>query len=75
MFFPQLVNVMLVPHAGDFLVAMFLGNYSVLVKDPSTIENILRAEGKYPERDNTFMKNFCWLFENRLQKPLSLTFL
>jgi len=46
----------------------------VLVKDPSTIEKVLRAEGKYPVRENFVSGKVSWLFENRLKKTLPMGF-
>ena len=46
----------------------------VLVKDPSIIERVLRAEGKYPIRDTTFSPNIVWLYKNRLKAAPSIVF-
>ena len=37
----------------------------IIVKDPSVIEYVLRAEGKYPRRDMVVNKRFGWLYRNR----------
>ena len=41
---------------------LLLGNKLVVVKDPDSIEHILRAEGKYPVRDPT--DGMYWLIKN-----------
>ena len=51
-----------------------LGNKMVLIKDPDSIEDILRAEGKYPRRDLTFSEGMKWLTEHRLKEPTSVGF-
>ena len=37
----------------------------IIVKDPSVIEHVLRAEGKYPLRDVVINKRLGWLYKNR----------
>ena len=37
----------------------------IIVKDPSVIEYVLRAEGKYPLRD-VINKRLGWLYQNRI---------
>jgi len=44
------------------------------VKDPATIEMVLRVEGKYPVREKLFTPNFAWLYENSFKKPPTLPF-
>ena len=43
------------------------GNF-VLVADPNALEEILRAEGKYPERDRTITPRVKW-FTNQFNQP------
>ena len=37
------------------------GNNFVMMTDLNQLENILRAEGKYPRRDNNLSPNMEWL--------------
>ena len=48
------------------------GSSIVVVKDPDTIEYVLRAEGKYPSRDDIVTKNIAWLYKNRSKQTLAL---
>ncbi len=49
-------------------------HYIVVLKDPTVIENVLRAEGKYPVRDTVFTPKFAWLFKNRGKAPITFPF-
>lgn len=33
----------------------------MVIADPNQLENILRAEGKYPARDANFTPNMAWI--------------
>ncbi len=47
----------------------------MVVKDPATIEKVLRAEGKYPIRERLFTPNFVWLYENSLKETPTIALL
>ena len=57
-------NAVLV-HAG--------GNNFVHMANPNHLETILRAEGKYPQRENNVTPNMAWIL-NKLKYPGSLPF-
>ena len=44
-------------------------NNFVMLADPNELENILRAEGKYPERDANMTPNMRWL-ATKLKYPV-----
>ena len=44
----------------------------VAIKDPDSIELVLRAEGKYPVRDFAFTDGLYWLATNKTKLPPSL---
>ena len=46
----------------------------VLVKDPSIIEVVIRAEGKYPIRDTMVSPNFAWIHKNILKRTPNMPF-
>lgn len=42
----------------------------IVTKDPASVEQVLRAEGKYPLRDTIITKNLAWLYrEVAKQEP------
>ncbi len=45
-------------------------NYMVILKDPASIENVLRTEGRYPVRDTMFSANTAWLIKHRAKAPV-----
>ena len=45
------------------------GNNFVMMADPNQLENILRAEGKYPDRDANISPNIRWL-ATKLKYPV-----
>ena len=48
------------------------GNNFVMISDPNQLENILRAKGKYPRRDNNMSPNTEWLL-TRLNYPVQFS--
>jgi len=60
--------------AIHFLLPFLGPNYMVIVKDPSVMEGVLRAEGKYPIRDTVFTPKFAWLFKHRGKEPVTFPF-
>ena len=49
-------------------VICIAGNRFVLIRDPQSIEDVLRAEGKYPDRNQTMTSGIRWLTENRAKQ-------
>lgn len=45
------------------------GKNFVYMADPNSLESILRAEGKYPRRENTQTPNMEWLI-TKLKSPV-----
>ncbi len=43
----------------------------VMVADPNVLEEVLRAEGKYPIRDKLFSPKVSW-FLNQIGRPAGL---
>ena len=46
------------------------GNNVVMMADPNELENILRAEGKYPDRDANFTESVKW-FQTKSKYPVA----
>ena len=46
-----------------------VGRDLVLIRDPDTIASVLRAEGKYPQRDMGMTDGMNWLQKNRVKIP------
>lgn len=46
----------------------YIDSNVVVLKDPNVLEYIIRAEGKYPVRDNLFSEKLAWLYRNRLKQ-------
>ena len=45
-------------------------NNFVMMADPNQLENILRAEGKYPNRDSNFTPTLEW-FQTKSKYPVA----
>ena len=44
---------------------LIIGNNNfVVMADPNHLENVLRAEGKYPVRDVNFTPRLAWIMTN-----------
>ena len=46
------------------LIFLTGNNNFVMTTDPNHLENILRAEGKYPMRDNNSLPNMEWIIKD-----------
>lgn len=51
-----------------YCFALYIDSNVVVLKDPNVLEYIIRAEGKYPVRDNLFSEKLAWLYRNRLKQ-------
>ena len=51
------------------IVGVIVGNRFVVIRDPQSIEDVLRAEGRYPDRNQTMTAGIRWLTENRAKQP------
>ena len=45
----------------------------MVIKDPESIEYVLRAEGKYPARDTGISDRYAWLYKNKIKLPVPFT--
>lgn len=46
------------------------GTRVVVIRDPASIEYILRAEGKYPVRDLGASDRYAWLFKHKSKETI-----
>ena len=51
------------------IVGVIVGNRFVVIRDPQSIEDVLRAEGRYPDRNQTKIAGLRWLLEKRAKQP------
>ena len=53
-------------HVCKNIVSLSAGKDIVVYKDPNGLEEVVRSEGKYPERENfNMMSSMSWLYNNR----------
>ena len=45
----------------------YADKWFVIIRDPNTVESVLRAEGKYPVCDNFFTQALNWLIKHRVK--------
>ena len=51
------------------------GNRFVYMANPNMLENILRAEGRYPRRENTLSPNLEWILAKlKLPPPFAIKY-